>query len=94
MPEAGDTLARLADAGFLRSDERGRLRTAPRWQAALARAAVRLQRAGAPWDLRLPIAAALVERFPELPDDAIAVLVEEMIRIEEAELPPTVAGGA
>ncbi len=92
MPD-GSALAQLVDAGFLRRDERGGVRTTPRWQAALARAAFRLQRAGAPWDLRLPIAAALVERFPELSDEPIAALVEEMLRIEEAELPPMLAGG-
>jgi hypothetical protein len=94
MPDGGDALARLVEAGFLRREDGGRVRSAARWQAALARAAFRLQRAGAPWDLRLPIAAALVESFPELPDETIAALVEQMLRVEEAELPPEVARGA
>jgi hypothetical protein len=91
MPDRDDALAPLFDAGFLRRGERG-VRTAPRWQAALARAALRLQRAGAPWDLRLPPATALAERFPELPDEALAPMVEAMLRIEEAELPSILAG--
>lgn len=91
-PDPG-ALAQLVEDGLLRPDP-GRLRTTPRWQVAMARAAFALQRASAPWgDLRLPIAAALVERYPDLPDDALARLVEAMLSVEEAELPPLLVGG-
>jgi hypothetical protein len=51
----------LLDLGVLAFDG-VRPRTTTRWQAAMARAAHRLQREGAAWrDLRLPIAMALVE---------------------------------
>ncbi len=64
-----------------------RTRTTARWQAAMARAALRLQRAQAPWqDLRLPIAAALLERHPDATDEELAALVEAMLPVEEAEL--------
>ncbi len=83
MPEP---LEELLSAGMIRRDGE-RLRTTPRWQAAMARAALALQRAGAPWkDLRLPIAAALLERYPDATDDELAALIEAMLRIEEAEL--------
>jgi hypothetical protein len=83
MPEPAEVL--LAD-GFLRR-EGDRTRTTARWQAAMARVALALQRAGAPWkDLRLPIAAALLERHPDVPDDELAALVEAMLPVEEEEL--------
>ncbi len=64
-----------------------RARTTARWQASMARAALRLQRSGAPWqDLRLPIASALLERYPEAADEELAALVEVMLPVEEAEL--------
>lgn len=85
MPEA---IERLLEDGLLRR-EGDRTRTAPRWQAAMARAALRLQRAGAPWeDLRLPVVAALLEWYPEASNDELAALAEVMLPIEEAELPP------
>jgi len=75
----------LAD-GFLRR-QGDRTRTTARWQGAMARAALALQRAEAPWtDLRLPIAAALLERHPEVSDGELAGLVEAILPIEEAEL--------
>ena len=71
MPEPLEVL--LADGLVRREGER--TRTTPRWQGAMARAALALQRTGAPWrDLRLPIAAAL------------AGLIEAMVPVEEAEL--------
>ncbi len=83
-----DPLDRLVEDGLLRR-EGDRARTTARWQAALARAALRLQRAGAPWkDLRLPIAAALLERYAEASDEELAALVEAMVPVEEAELAP------
>lgn len=76
----------LVSDGLVRHDGE-RTRTTPRWQAAMARAALRLQAAGAPWnDLRLPIVAALLERYPDATDDDLAGLVEAMLPIEEAEL--------
>jgi hypothetical protein len=85
MPEP---LERLVGRGLVRYDS-GRARTTPRWQAAMARAALGLQRAGAPWkDLRLPVVTAMIERFPEATDEDIADLVEAMVGIEEAELAP------
>ncbi len=69
MRDAAEVL--LTD-GLIRY-EAGRARTTARWQATMARAAARLQRSGAPWrDLRLPIAAALLERYPEATDDELA----------------------
>lgn len=95
MPEADPVaLERLVEDGLLQRGPQ-RLRTSPRWQAAMARAALALQRAGAPWgDLRLPIAAALVERYPGLGDAALAPLVEAMLAVEQAELPLVAGGGA
>ena len=87
MPEPS-AVERLLEDGYLRHED-ARLRTTPRWQAALARAAVLLQRADAPWsDLRLPIAAALAGRYDALDDDALAELVEVMLSVEQAELAP------
>lgn len=83
-----DPIGRLVECGYVRREE-DRTRTTPRWQAALARAALGLQRAGAPWrDLRLPIAVALLERWPEASDEELAELVEAMLPVEEAELAP------
>lgn len=81
-----DPLDVLLSDGLIRR-EGDRTRTTPRWQAAMARAAFRLQHAGAPWqDLRLPVAAALLERYPEATDDDLAALVEAMVPVEEGEL--------
>ena len=55
-------------------------------QPAMARAALRLYQGGAPWqDLRLPIAAALLELYGALPDTAIAGLIEAMLPIEDVQ---------
>ena len=83
-----DALERLVADGILRR-EGGRTRTTPRWQAAMARAAARLKQEEAPWrGLRLPIAAALVESYPALDDDALVPLVEALLPVEESELAP------
>ncbi len=83
MPEP---LQVLLDDGLVRR-EGDRLRTTARWQSAMARAAFALQRAGAPWtDLRLPVAAALVERYPEAPDAELARLILAILPSEEEEL--------
>jgi hypothetical protein len=63
------------------------LRTTRRWQAAMMRAAARLvelERDGG--DLRLPIAAALVEIYRELGDDEIVEAIAAILPIELAEL--------
>jgi hypothetical protein len=87
-----DLLDRLAAEDLIRF-EGERTRTTKRWQAAMARAAFGLQRAGAPFkDLRLPVIAALVDRFPEATDDEIADLAETMIAVEEQELAPLWGG--
>jgi len=84
MPEEV-ALATLFADGLLRRDAE-RTRTTPRWQAAVARAAARLQRAGAPWkDLRIPIAAALVELYPAIGDEKLVPLVEAMLPVEASE---------
>jgi hypothetical protein len=89
-----DPAERLLDDGLIRRDGE-RLRTTPRWQAAMARAAFGLQRAQAPWqDLRLPIAAALLERYPSATDEELAALVEAMLPVEEAELAAAWGGAA
>lgn len=91
MPDA-HALERLIADGYLRRDG-ARLTATPRWQAALARAALRLQRAQAPWrDLRLPIAAALAEPYAALDDEALATLVEAMVAVEEPGLAPVLGG--
>ncbi len=87
MPDPA-ALARLVADGFVRLEPEP-ARTTPRWQAALARAAFALQRAGAPWrDLRLPIAAALAAHYTALPDEELAELVEALLPLEEAALAP------
>jgi len=79
-------LARLEADGWVRSGPQG-ARTTARWQAAMARAALRLYRNEAPWqDLRLPIAAALLDAYQGLTDLELAELVEVMLPIEQAEL--------
>jgi len=90
----GQALKRLAADGFLRS-EGGRTRTAPRWQAAMARAAARLKQEAAPWrDLRLPIAAALLESYPAVDDEFLVSLVEAMTHVEESELAAVLGPGS
>jgi hypothetical protein len=87
MVEA-DILARLETDGFIRRETDG-ARTTPRWQAAMARAALRLYGSDAPWqDLRLPIASALLEIYGALSDAEIARYVEAILPIEEVELRP------
>jgi hypothetical protein len=79
-------LARLEADGLVRAGPDG-ARTTSRWQAAMARAAVRLYRSDAPWqDLRLPIVVALLETCGSLPDEELAELVEAMLPIEQCEL--------
>ena len=89
----GQALERLVADGFLRR-EGGRTRTAPRWQAAMARAAARLKQEEAPWrDLRLPIAAALLDSYPAVDDEFLVSLVEAMMHVEESELAAVLGPG-
>ena len=75
-------LDRLEADGLVRSTSDG-FRTTARWQAAMARAALRLQRSDAPWrDVRLPIAASLIDLYRDLSDDELAALVEAMAPVE------------
>ena len=93
MPDR-DALARLEADGLVRRDADGP-RTTRRWQAAMARAAVRLYRDGAPWqDLRLPIASALVELYAGAPDEEILAYVEALLPLEARELGPLGAANA
>ena len=94
MPEP-DWIDRLIADGLVRRDG-DVVRTTRRWQGAMARAALRLlDLAGDGDDLRVPIAAALVELYVErghaLDDDAIAEAVRVMLPIELAELAPITA---
>jgi hypothetical protein len=68
----------------------GVYRTTTRWQAAMARSALRLYRQGArDDDLRVPVASALVELYgANLLDEEIAQLVETLLPIERVELHP------
>jgi hypothetical protein len=86
---AADPLVALEADGLLRR-EGDRLRTTRRWQSAMARAAFRLVGAGIDGDdLRVPVAAALVEIYGiDEAEEHIAELVEAMLPIEERELDP------
>jgi hypothetical protein len=91
MPDPRAVERLIAD-GYLRRDGAGLTATA-RWHAALARAALRLRQAQAPWrDLRLPIAAALAEPYAALDDEALAALVEAILDVEQPGLAPVVGG--
>lgn len=83
------TIARLVEDGLLRREDTV-LRTTHRWQAAMARAALRLLEAGAvDTDLRIPIASALLELYgDDLDNEAIVELVAIMLPVEIAELSP------
>jgi hypothetical protein len=88
---AADPLVALEEGGLLRR-EGDRLRTTRRWQSAMARAAFRLVGAGIDGDdLRVPVAAALVEIYGiDESEEHIAELVEAILPIEERELDPIV----
>lgn len=87
---SADALQRLVSDGLL-SLEAGRHRTTRRWQAAMARVALRLIQQGADDDdLRLPVACALVEFYGDLPNAEIIRLVEVLTPIEAAEIDPRI----
>jgi hypothetical protein len=68
--------------------------TTKRWQGAMARAAMRLYEARDPGqDLRVPVACALLEFYPEAPDEELAALIEAMLPVELAALGLRVGGG-
>jgi hypothetical protein len=87
MPDPS-ALQRLEADGLVRRED-GAARTTRRWQAAVARAALRLLAAGAPAeDLRLPVATAMIELYPGCSDLEIAELVEAIAPVEARELAP------
>ena len=87
----GTPLATLEADGLVRRVGE-RFRTTRRFQSAMARAAFRLVGAGIDGDdLRVPVAAALLEIYGvEEPEEHIADLVEAILPIEERELDPVV----
>lgn len=84
MPDE-EILAALEAEGLVARDGAG-VRATRRWQAAMARAARRLALEQAPWDLRLPIAVALVELHRDLSDEELARRVEALLPVEAAGL--------
>jgi hypothetical protein len=84
-----DVLSRLEADGLLER-RNGAHRTTRRWQAAMARAALRVLRAqGDGDDLRVPIIEALVELYgPDVSDEGLTTFVEAMLPIELRELHP------
>jgi hypothetical protein len=82
-------LAMMEADGLLRR-EGDRFRTTRRWQSAMARAAFRLVGAGVDGDdLRVPVAAALLEIYGvDEAEEYLADLVEAMLPIEARELAP------
>jgi len=89
MPEPADWLPRLEADGLVRRDA-ARLRTTRRWQAAMARAALRMYRDGDGGDdLRVPIAAALIEVYGvDLDDESLVAAIAAMLPVELDELSP------
>jgi hypothetical protein len=84
--EKEGAMRRLVTLGLVRR-EGTNYRTSPRFQAAMARAALRLMSLeDKGHDLRMPIAAALVDVLPSAPVEEIATLVEVMLPIETREL--------
>ena len=86
--QGGDRLVVQLEADGVLRREGARLRTARRWQGAMARAAFHLRAVtGDGDDLRAPIVHALIELYPEASDDELVELVRVMLPIERAELP-------
>jgi hypothetical protein len=79
-----DSSRRRLEADGLATRQGLELRTTRKWQGAMARAALRLYEAGDPGhDLRVPIAAALLEIYGSaLEDEDLAQLVEAMLPVE------------
>jgi hypothetical protein len=77
--------------GLLERDPAGELCTTRRWHGALARAGLRLFEAGVLHDMRTPIAAALVELYSNVSEEALTGAVYMMLVVTQRELtPPTV----
>ncbi len=78
-----DALRRLLRDGLLAAGP-DRHRTTPKWQGAMARAALRLYEAQDPGtDLRVPIALALVQLYgPQTPEADLVELVEAILPFE------------
>ena len=89
MPDPAAWLVRLEQDGVLRRDGE-RARTTRRWQSAMARAAWRLQSTGDTGDdLRVPIAAALVDLYGDTVDsEGLIAAISVLLPIEVAELSP------
>jgi len=87
VPDHDDLAEKLIADGLLRHDPAA-LRTTRRWQGAMARAALRLVRAGDDGDdLRVPIASALLEIYGDaLDDDALTAAIAVILPVELAEL--------
>lgn len=85
-----DTIRRRLEGDGLLQLVEGRARTTRRWQSAMARAAAKLaQRGDEGYDLRIPIAWALIEHYGgNLPDETLVAMVGVMTPIEAAELDP------
>ena len=84
MPE--DHVSRLVAAGLLRF-ERNELFTTRRFQSAMVRAAGRLYDSELAFDLRVPIALALLEVFgADTSTDELSALVDTVLPIERREL--------
>lgn len=83
--ELREAETRLLREGLVRRDVGG-LRTAPRWHGAMMRAALRLLDAGDPGeDLRVPVAAALLELLPDASDAEVAAMAAVLLPLEAAE---------
>lgn len=89
LPPA-DTIRRRLEADGLIEQVQGRARTTRTWQDAMARAVAKLaQRGDEGYDLRIPIAWALIEHYSgNLPDETLVAMVGVMTPIEAAELDP------
>lgn len=88
-PSTDEPLATLERDGLIQPID-GRYRTTRRWKGAMMRAALVLfRRGGDDSDLRIPVAVAILELYPECDDEnVLALLVETMATIEARELAP------
>jgi hypothetical protein len=88
LEESNAALEELVRDGLVRVDA-GEARTTRRWQAAMARAALRLARQREDLeDLRLPVVAAMLELYAGAPDEVLARRVEAMLPVEAREVFP------
>lgn len=88
-PETERALRRLIEDQLLSSDGAGAPRTTRKLQSALARAALREYGSSDEFDLRVPLASALVELYGlALPDEELVAMIDALLPIEAAELDP------